>query len=142
MTIPLPQALDALALEAQRVRPLPIRVERADGVMIEGLWDQRKDTGLSVLDDRTQSIQLIPLESVRRVWVPAVVGRRHQVYLGACVLGGVLVAAVSTRLSGVTSWLPGGLLGVAVVLAGLLAGWLPPVHNWIVKWELRYPSIL
>jgi hypothetical protein len=35
---------------------------------------------------------------------------------------------------------PGILLGLAVALALWLAGRFPPLRNWIVVWQLRYPA--
>jgi hypothetical protein len=136
-TSSLSQVLDTIALEVRSGRRVPIRVERYDGTTIEGFLDEQTASGLSLLVTETQSFVVVPLERVRRLWVPAVRGWRHWIYLAVCGVAGAGVGMLSVRLTD-SQLLPGILFGLATALTVLLAGWLPPFRRWIVLWQLRY----
>jgi hypothetical protein len=133
----LPQVLDTMTLEVRSGRRVPIRVERSDGTTLEGFLDEQTASGFSLLATETQSLVVVPFETVRRLWVPVVQGWRHWIYLAVCGLAGAGVGMLSVRLTG-SPMLPGILLGLATALTVLLAGWLPPFRRWIVRWQLRY----
>jgi hypothetical protein len=132
-------ALEELDREGRTVRRLLVRVQRADGSIVEGVLDGVRDSALSVYVDESQAPLVIPIDAVQRVWAPVVVGRRYWLYLVVAGVVGLVTVVLSVQLPG-RPILPGILLGVAVFLALLLVSWFPPLRNWIAVWTLRYPG--
>ena len=134
----LQQLLDSLTGE---VRGIAMRVERANGTTVEGIFEPHRKTpgSLSLFLAETQAYVDIPHDDVRRVWLPHVVKSRHIPYLASAAIVGVLVGVVSVRLTG-SSATPGVLIGIATWLTIMLLEWLPAVRNWIVVWQLRYDA--
>ena len=136
LTASVPQLLDTLAGDA---RGIGMRVERANGIVVEGIYEPHRKTpaALSLFLAETQAYVDIPHEDVRRVWLPQVVKGRHIPYLAAAVIVAVMVGVMSVRLTG-SSATPGILIGIATWLTIMLGEWLPAVRNWMVVWQLRY----
>jgi hypothetical protein len=141
MSVPALQTVfDELARTGRvQARGVPLRVERTDGSMVEGEFEAIRDSALRIFVVESQETVTISPDLIARLWVREVVAARRWIYLGSAILAGLAVVGISALLP----WRPisaGALLGTAVILTVLLAGWFPPLFDWLVVWRVRYPD--
>ena len=132
----LDQALGVLRRDRRGGRP--VRVQLPDGSRVHGEMVEVTDTALSLLPRDARAARSIPLREIRVLWIADVRKGRYQIFMAVAGMAGVGVALGTGRLVQGPGWIA-MVLGIAAVLAVLLAGWvLPPVRKWLVAWLRVY----
>ena len=132
----LDQALGVLRRDRRGGRP--VRVQLPDGSRVHGEMVEVTDTALSLLPRDARAARSIPLAEIRVLWIADVRKGRYQIFMAVAGMAGVGVALGTGRLVQGPGWIA-MVLGIAAVLAVLLAGWvLPPIRKWLVAWLRVY----